>query len=382
MKKIALLGSTGSVGTQAADIVRRNPGSLRVTALAACRNVSAAEQQVREFLPSLVCMYDEDAARDLRTRTADLPVRITAGMDGLLELAADPGNDFFFNSVSGMIGIRPTLAAIAAGKKIALANKETLVAAGHLIMPAAKEAGITILPVDSEHSAIFQCLNGEPRGRIRKILLTCSGGIFRGKKREELLHVTAEEALVNPNWDMGGKVTVDTATLVNKGLEIIEATHLFDVPADRIEVLVHPKSLCHSGVEFTDGAQILQTAVPDMRLPIQYAFFYPDRVPGPVEPLSLADRGPLVFERPDTETFRGIPLARRAAECGGTMPTVFNAADEEAVALFLAGRTGFLEICELIGEAMARHRAVPSPDLDEILAAEAEARETVRALSR
>ena len=384
-KKIAVLGVTGSIGSQTLDIVRRHPEDFCLTAVAADRNVDKTEEAVREFRPGIVCMYSEEAAKDLRARLADLPVTVLAGMDGLLAIAEEADYDIFLNAVSGMIGIRPTLAAIGRGRRIALANKETLVAAGHLVMAKVREHakdGAEIIPVDSEHSAIFQCLKGEDPASVRRILLTCSGGIFRGRKREELLDATAADALVNPNWVMGRKITVDTATLVNKGLEVMEAGWLFGVPVRKIDVLVHPKSLCHSGVEFVDGAQILQTASPDMRLPIQYALFHPKRVPGPTPILDLTEKGPVAFLRPDTETFRGLPLAYRAAERGGTMPTVYNAADEEAVAQFLDGKIRFLDIYDRIEGAMEAHRAKPDPDLAEILEAEKEARESVRSFLR
>ena len=397
-KNIIVLGSTGSIGTQALDIVRAYPERLRVAALAAGRNVSLMEKQIREFRPRLACLWDEAAAADLRGRVADLPVRVVCGMDGLLELAqmeteeaeqsgtvlraADgtdgQGETIFLNAVVGMIGIRPTLAAIASGKTIALANKETLVTAGHLIMPAAKAAGVRLLPVDSEHSAIFQCMNGEPAKRIKKILLTCSGGTFRGKKRDELAKMTVRDALKNPNWDMGAKVTIDSASLVNKGLEVMEARWLFDVDVDRIQVLVQPQSLVHSMVEYVDGSVMAHIAAPDMRLPIQYAFFYPDRLPLAIPEVDFAAVGQLRFEAPDTETFRGLPLAYRAARAGGSMPTVFNAANEEAVALFRQEKIGFLALYDLIKGAMDAHHVIETPSLEEILETERQARAFVR----
>ena len=374
MKSIAIIGSTGSIGTQALDIVRAYPEELKVAALAAGRNVAKLEEQVREFRPGLVCMWDESAAAELRVRIGDMPeVTVMHSMGGLCEIARCEEAELLLNAVVGMIGIRPTLAAIEAGKTIALANKETLVTAGHLIMPAAREKGVSILPVDSEHSAIFQCMNGEPTSRVQKILLTCSGGTFRGKKREDLAEMTARDALKNPNWDMGAKVTIDSASLVNKGLEIMEASWLFDVPEDRIEVVVQPQSIVHSMVEYVDGS-----ASPDMHLPIQYALFYPDRKPLEIKPLDLFALGDLHFERPDTETFLGLPLARLAAKAGGSMPTVFNAANEEAVAMFLRDEIRFLDIYDLIGNAMAAHTVIPSPSLEEILEVESAARAFVR----
>ncbi len=379
MKKIAIIGSTGSIGTQTLEVVRSYPEELSAAALAAGRNVRLMEEQIREFRPRIACMWDEEAARDLRERTADLDVKIVCGMDGLLEIAQSVDCDIFMNAVVGMIGIRPTLAAIEAGRTIALANKETLVTAGHLIMPAAESAGVQILPVDSEHSAIFQCMNGEMRKRVRRILLTCSGGTFRGLKREDLVHKNAASALKNPNWSMGAKVTIDSASLVNKGLEVMEAKWLFGVDVDDIQVVVQPQSIMHSAVEYTDGSVIAHLATPDMRQPIQYALFYPDRRYLEIKPLDLFELGNLRFERPDTETFLGLPLAYRAAHDGGSMPTVFNAANEEAVRFFMEDRIEFLDIYDLIAGAMDRHTTVFSPSLDEILCAEKEARDYVRA---
>ncbi len=377
-KNIIIIGSTGSIGTQALDIVRAYPEDLNVVALAAGRNVKLMEEQVREFHPQVVCMWDEGAASDLRTRIADLPVRVTCGMDGLLEMAQMEEGEIFLSAVVGMIGIRPTLAAISAGKTIALANKETLVTAGHLIIPAAKEAGVTILPVDSEHSAIFQCMNGEPAKRISKILLTCSGGTFRGRKRDELVGMHAQDALKNPNWSMGSKVTIDSASLVNKGLEVMEAKWLFGVDVDDIQVVVQPQSIMHSAVEYVDGSVMAHLASPDMRLPIQYAFFYPDRRPLDIKPLDLFALGGLYFEKPDTETFKGLPLAYRAARAGGSLPTVFNAANEEAVAHFMKDEIEFLDLYDLIEAAMDAHKVIAAPSLEEILETEAAAREFVR----
>lgn len=378
MKNIVLIGSTGSIGTQTLDIVRAHRDELTITALAAGRNVEKMEEQIREFSPLMACLYDESAAADLKERVRDLPVHIVCGMDGLLEEAELAESDLFLNAVVGMIGIRPTLAAIHAGKTIALANKETLVTAGHLIIPAVKEAGVQLLPVDSEHSAIFQCMNGEPKRRVKKILLTCSGGTFRGKKREELVNMTAKDALKNPNWSMGNKVTIDSASLVNKGLEVMEATWLFGVPASRIEVLVQPQSICHSAVEYVDGSIIAHLASPDMHQPIQYALFWPDRRELDIPELDLLSVGDVHFEKPDTDTFRGLPLAYRASEAGGSMPTVFNAANEEAVSLFMKDRIHFLDIYDLIEAAMDEHSVVPNPSLEEVLAVGEEARQSVR----
>lgn len=378
-KRIAIIGSTGSIGTQALDIIRNYPEELQAVALAAGHNAERMEQQVREFRPEIACLWSEEAANDLRERVRDLPVRVVCGMDGLLEIAAMEHSDMFLNAVVGMIGIRPTLAAISANKTIALANKETLVTAGHLIIPAVQRAGVQLLPVDSEHSAIFQCLNGEPHDRIDRILLTCSGGTFRGKKREDLAHKHVREALNNPNWDMGAKVTIDSASLVNKGLEVMEAKWLFNVDVDRITVVVQPQSVLHSAVSFADGSIMAHLASPDMHLPIQYAFFYPDRMPLAIKPLDLFALGSIRFEKPDTDTFRGLPLAYRAAHTGGSMPTVFNAANEEAVAHFLKDEIEFLDIYDLISYAMDTVPVTADPSLSEILDAERAAREAVRA---
>ena len=380
MKELILLGSTGSIGTQTLDIVRGHREEIRVTALAAMRNTGLMEDQIREFMPSCVCMYDADAAADLKSRVSDLPVRVLSGMDGLIEIAAGEGN-IVLSAVVGMIGIRPVLAAIETGKDIALANKETLVSAGHLIMPRIKESGVKLLPVDSEHSAIFQCLDHEPHHRISHIWLTCSGGTFRGKKRSELAGMKVRDALNNPNWDMGAKVTIDSASLVNKGLEVMEASWLFDVPVRKIRVVVQPQSLVHSAVAFDDGAVMAQIASPDMHLPIQYALFYPDRPPLAIPEADLSAIGSIVFEAPDTETFRGLPLAYAAAEAGGSMPTVFNAANEEAVKLFMEDRIGFLDIYDMIEGAMCAHRVTAHPSLEEILEAEKEARARVREMN-
>ncbi len=370
MKKITVLGSTGSIGTQTLSVIRENP-DFQVTALAAKSNIELLERQTREFHPSLVCVYDEDKAAELRARTSDLPVKIISGMDGLVSAAADTDASVVVTALVGMIGIRPTLAAIEARKDIALANKETLVCAGHLIMPLAEKCGVSIIPVDSEHSAIYQCLNGEDHNAVRKILLTASGGPFRGYSREQLRDVTPEEALRHPNWHMGRKVTVDSATLVNKGLETMEAKWLFGVEMKDIKVIIQPQSVIHSMVEFDDGAVMAQLALPDMKIPIQYALTCPERreikgISGPDFPAM----GSLSFEEPDEETFTALKLARRAGERGGTLPTVFNAADECAVALFLDGRISFPAITQIIEEAMDECRVIDDPSLDEILTAE------------
>ncbi len=371
MKKIAILGSTGSIGTQTLEIVRKEP-DLAVTALAAGTNVALMEKQIREFRPALAAMWTEEAADDLRERVRDLPVRVACGMDGLLEAASCEDMEVLVTAIVGMIGIKPTIAAIEHGKTIALANKETLVTAGHIIMPLAKERGVQILPVDSEHSAIFQSMHGENRARVERILLTASGGPFRGKKREELAAMTAADALRHPNWSMGQKVTIDSSTLVNKGLEVMEAKWLFDVDLGQIQVVVHPQSIVHSAVQYADGGVMAQLGAPDMKLPIQYALFYPDRRPMDTERIDLFALGQLTFERPDTDTFRGLALAYEAARQGGTMPTVYNAANERAVALFLQGKIGFLQIPELIESSMERHRVTASPSVAKILETEAE----------
>lgn len=376
MKKIAILGSTGSIGTQTLDVVRSNP-DLQVAALAAGSSVEEMERQIREFRPALAGMWSSKAADDLRDRVRDIDIKIVAGMEGLLEIAAYPESQVLVTAIVGMIGIRPTIAAIMAGKDIALANKETLVTAGHIIMPLAKEHGVSILPVDSEHSAIFQSLNGEPENRIEKLLLTASGGPFRGKTREQLSGIQVEDALKHPNWSMGRKITIDSSTLVNKGLEVMEARWLFGVELDRIQVVVHPQSIVHSAVQFVDGAVIAQMGMPDMKLPIQYALFYPDRRPMGGKRVDLFELGSLTFERPDTDTFQGLSLAYRAARAGGSMPTVYNAANEKAVALFLERRIGYLQIPELIQEAMEHHRCILNPGVDDILAAEAETYEYI-----
>ena len=371
MKKIAILGSTGSIGTQTLDVVRAN-GDIEVLGISAGRNVKMLEEQAREFHPQLIAVWDENAAKDLAVRLADLDVKIVSGMDGLLELARLPQTDILVTAVVGMIGIRPTMEGIKAGKDIALANKETLVTAGHLIIPMAKAYGVQILPVDSEHSAIFQALHGEKRAQVEKLLITASGGPFRGKSRKDLESVTLEDTLKHPNWVMGQKITVDSATLVNKGLEVMEARWLFDVDLDHIQVVVQPKSIIHSMVEFKDGAVMAQLGTPDMRLPIQYALYYPERRYLDGERLDFHKLKEITFEDPDMETFLGLPMAMDAARKGGSMPTVFNAANELAVKKFLQEKIGFLDIYDIIAQSMERHHVIADPDLEEILAVEDE----------
>ena len=371
MKKIAILGSTGSIGTQTLDVVRAN-GDIEVLGISAGRNVKMLEEQAREFYPQLIAVWDENAAKDLAVRLADMDVKIVSGMEGLLELARMPQTDILVTAVVGMIGIRPTMEGIKAGKDIALANKETLVTAGHLIIPMAKEHGVQILPVDSEHSAIFQALHGEKRAQVEKLLITASGGPFRGRKREELEYVTLADTLKHPNWVMGQKITVDSATLVNKGLEVMEARWLFDVDLDHIQVVVQPKSIIHSMVEFKDGAVMAQLGTPDMRLPIQYALYYPERRYLDGERLDFHKLKEIAFEDPDMDTFLGLPMAMDAARKGGSMPTAFNAANELAVKKFLQEKIGFLDIYDIIAQSMERHTVIRNPELEEILAVEDE----------
>ncbi len=372
MKNIVVLGSTGSIGTQTLEIVREN-SDLRVVALAAGTNVELMEQQVREFMPQIAVMWTDKAAEDLKVRIADLNVEVLSGMDGLLAISTHKDCEVLVTAIVGMIGIRPTIAAIEAGKTIALANKETLVTAGHIIIPLAKEKNVAILPVDSEHSAIFQSLQGQPKERLSKILLTASGGPFRNRKKEELLHIQVEDALKHPNWSMGRKITIDSATLCNKGLEVMEAKWLFDVELDQIEVVVHPQSIIHSAVEYVDGGIMAQLGAPDMKLPIQYALFYPDRRPMNGKRVNFFELGSMTFEKPDMETFRGLKLAYEAAEIGGSMPTVYNAANEKAVSLFLDRKIKFLQIPEVIEACMNNHKNINMPSVDDILNTEAEA---------
>ena len=369
MKNIAILGSTGSIGTQTLDVVRKN-NDLRVVAVSAGRSVEKLEQQIREFHPLLAAVWDEKAAEDLKIRIADTTTKVVSGMDGLLELASMPESDILVTAIVGMIGIRPTMEGIRAGKDIALANKETLVTAGHLIMPMAKEYGVSILPVDSEHSAIFQAIHGEEKKEIHKLLITASGGPFRGRTTEYLKNVTVADTLRHPNWVMGQKITVDSATLVNKGLEVMEAKWLFDMDLDHIQVVVQPQSIIHSMVEFKDGAIMAQLGTPDMRLPIQYTLYYPHRRYLDGDRLDFTKLREITFEVPDMETFRGLPMAIQASGEGGSMPTVFNAANELAVKKFLEEKIGFLDIYEIIAQSMDRHKKIAHPDLDEILSVE------------
>ncbi len=371
MKKIAILGSTGSIGTQTLDVVRAND-DLEIVGLSAGNNIDKLEEQIREFHPRLAAVWNEDAAGDLAVRVQDLDVKIVSSMDGLLELARMEEADILVTAIVGMIGIRPTMEAIRAGKDIALANKETLVTAGHLIMPLARKMNVQILPVDSEHSAVFQAIHGEKKEQIHKLLITASGGPFRGRKTAELRKVTLEDTLKHPNWVMGQKITVDSATLVNKGLEVMEARWLFDVDLDHIQVVVQPQSIIHSMVEFEDGAVIAQLGTPDMRLPIQYALCYPDRRYLAGDRLDFRTLKQITFEEPDMETFQGLPMAIEAARKGGSMPTVFNAANELAVKKFLQRKIGFLDIYDIIGQSMERHTLVKEPDLDQILEIEKE----------
>lgn len=366
MKKITILGSTGSIGTQTLDIVNKNE-DLQVVGLAAGSNISMLEEQIRRFHPKLAAVGNEEKAKELREKVKDTDCKIAGGMDGLLELAAMEESEILVTAIVGMIGIRPTMEAIKAGKDIALANKETLVTAGHLIMPLARQCGVKILPVDSEHSAIFQCLNGERERTIDRLLITASGGPFRGRKREELEQIRVEDALKHPNWAMGQKITIDSATLVNKGLEVMEAKWLFDVDLDRIQVVVQPQSVIHSMIQFTDGSIMAQLGTPDMRLPIQYALYGGERRYLDGERLDFAALGSITFENPDMETFKGLPLAMEASGRGGSMPTVFNAANEKAVALFLQRKIRFLDIYTIIEEAMERHEVISNPAVEDIL---------------
>ncbi len=371
MKKIALLGSTGSIGTQTLEIVREQK-DIQVTALAAGSNHVLLERQIREFRPRLAVLWEEKAAKELQASVRDLDVTILFGMEGLLAIAVMPEAEILVTAIVGMLGIRPTVAAIEAGKTIALANKETLVTAGHIIMPLAKEHHVPILPVDSEHSAIFQSLHGEKGNSIHKILLTASGGPFRGKKRQDLSQVQVEDALRHPNWSMGKKITIDSATMVNKGLEVIEAKWLFNVKLEQIQVVVHPESVIHSMVEYEDGAVIAQLGTPDMRLPIQYALYYPKRRILSGKRLDFFQLASLTFEEPDLDTFHGLALAFEAMKRGGNIPTVYNAANEKAVALFLESKISFLDIAELIQSCMEQCTFIEQPSVAQILETEAE----------
>ena len=374
MKKIAILGSTGSIGRQTLDVAREQK-DIEVVALCARRSVDLMEAQIREFRPRRAVMWDEDAAADLRIRVRDLNVEVLSGMEGILDTASMDGYEFFVTAIMGMVGVRPTVAAIESGKKIALANKETLVPAGHIIMPLAAEKGVPILPVDSEHSAIFQSLNGESGNKIAKIWLTASGGPFRGRTAADLKNMRPEDALKHPTWEMGQKITIDSSTLVNKGLEVIEARWLFDVDPAQIQVLVHPQSIIHSAVEYEDGAVIAQMGVPDMRLPIQYALYYPERRPMPGDRLDFYALGQITFERPDMETFPALRLAYDAIQKGGNLPTAFNAADEFAVQKFLERKISFPEIWEMIRCSMDTCRFIENPSLDQIFDTEREVQE-------
>ena len=371
MKKIAILGSTGSIGTQTLEVVRENK-DIEVSGLAAGNNIERLEAQIREFAPKVVAVWSEERAKELADKVRDLDVKIVSGMEGLIEVSTLPEVEILVTAIVGMIGIRPTIAAITAGKHIALANKETLVTAGHIIMPLAKEHGVSILPVDSEHSAIFQSLQGGQERALHKILLTASGGPCRGRRWEDLQNVQVEDALKHPNWEMGRKITIDSSTMVNKGLEVIEAKWLFGVDVDQIEVVVQPQSIIHSMVEYVDGAVIAQLGTPDMKLPIQYALYYPERRYLPGDRLDFRGLAQLIFEEPDLETFYGLRLAYEAGKAGGSLPTVFNAANEKAVSKFLNREIRFLEIPEMIQACMEAHKNIANPSVDEILQTEAE----------
>lgn len=372
MKHVAVIGSTGSIGSQTIEIIREKSDQLAVRALAVNSAIEELEKQIREFRPVIACVYNEEKAEILRTRVADCNTKIVSGMEGLIACVTEGSVDIVLMSVVGMIGIRPTIEAIKAGKDIALANKETLVTAGHIIMPLVKKYGVRLLPVDSEHSAIFQSLRGEPGAKIEKILLTASGGPFRGKKKEELQHITPEEALKHPNWFMGKKITIDSSTLVNKGLEVMEAKWLFDVEPEQIEVLIQPQSILHSAVQFSDGGIIGQMGVPDMKLPIQYALLYPNRDSLDTKRVDFFALAQMTFEKPDTDTFRGLLLAYQALKCGGNMPTVYNAANEYAVAKFLDHKISYLAITRMIESAMNAISLINNPSLEEILDTEQE----------
>lgn len=376
MKKIAILGSTGSIGTQTLEVVRENK-DIEVLGLAAGNNIKLLERQIREFHPKMAAVWSEERAKELRENVKDLNIKIVSGMEGLIELSVMEESEILVTAIVGMIGIRPTIEAIKAGKDIALANKETLVTAGHIIMPLAKEYQVAILPVDSEHSAIFQSLQGGQEKALHKILLTASGGPFRQKTREELLNIQVEDALKHPNWEMGRKIIIDSSTLVNKGLEVIEAKWLFDVSLDQIEVVVHPQSIIHSMVEYVDGAIIAQLGTPDMKLPIQYALYYPERRFLPGDRLDFAALSKLTFEKPDMETFYGLRLAFEAGKEGGSLPTVFNAANELAVSKFLERKIKYLEIPEIIEHCMQAHKTIADPSVDEILQTEQEVYEQI-----
>lgn len=366
MTNIAVLGSTGSIGTQTLDVVRNNK-DLNITALSANSNIDLLEKQIREFHPNIVCIMEESYAKELKYNIKDMEVKVVTGMDGLIECATYESSHTVVTAIVGMIGIMPTIEAIKAGKDIALANKETLVCAGHIIMPLVRQYNVSLYPVDSEHSAIFQAINGENDNEISRIILTASGGSFRGKTKEELKNVTIEDALNHPNWSMGKKITVDSSTLVNKGLEVIEAKWLFDVDFDQIEVVIQPQSIIHSAVEFIDGSIIAQMGTPDMRLPIQYALYYPKRKALSGERINFFELGKLDFEEPDNTTFPALELAYRVGKAGGSLPTVFNAANEIVVDKFLNGKIQYLEIVELITSAINTHKIIDNPTVSQIL---------------
>ncbi|EGJ48111.1 1-deoxy-D-xylulose 5-phosphate reductoisomerase [Ruminococcaceae bacterium D16] len=373
---ISLLGSTGSIGRQSLEVIQAC--GMKVGALTANSNVARMEEQARQFQPELAVMMDEQAAANLKVRLADTPVRVAGGLEGLLEAAELPKADTVITAVVGMVGLRPTMAAIREGKRIALANKETLVCAGQLVTEEARDYGAKILPVDSEHSALFQSLQGcKDRGEVKRLILTCSGGPFFGKTRKELKGMTREDALQHPNWSMGAKITVDSATLMNKGLEFIEAMHLYQMPPEKISIVVHRESIIHSLVEYCDNAMIAQMGTPDMRLPIQYALTWPERVVGPATPLDLCSCGPLTFAQPDTETFQCLALALEAAKTGGTAGAILNGANEAAVALFLEGKIGFLDIADRVRRAMEQVKVIADPSMTQVLEADAAAREAV-----
>ncbi len=369
MKKIAILGSTGSIGTQTLEVVRENK-DIEVAGLAAGNNIALLEQQIREFKPRTVAVWKEEKAKELREKIKDLDVKVVSGMDGLIEVSVLSETEILVTAIVGMIGIRPTIEGIKAGKHIALANKETLVTAGHIIMPLAKEYGVQILPVDSEHSAIFQSLQGGQHKAIKKILLTASGGPFRGRTEEQLLNIKVEDALKHPNWEMGRKITIDSSTMINKGLEVIEAKWLFDVDVDDVQVVVQPQSVIHSMVEYVDGAIIAELGTPDMKLPIQYALYYPERRYLPGDRLDFWTLGKLDFEKPDMDTFYGLKMAYEAGRKGGLLPTVFNAANELAVSKFLNREIKYLEIMEIIEDCMRAHKNIENPTLEQILETE------------
>lgn len=377
MKYITILGSTGSIGTQTLDVVRANPQRLKVCAIAAGSNTEALEKQVEEFFPELVCVYDKEKAEELQKRLAGKKVTVVSGMEGMILCATCEKVDIVVASVVGMIGIRPVTEAIKAGKDIAFANKETLVTAGHIIMPLVKEYGVSLLPVDSEHAAVFQCLNGENIKQAEKIILTASGGPFRGMTKEELEKVQLEDALRHPNWSMGKKITIDSSTMANKALEVIEAKWLFDMPVEKIEIVIQPQSLIHSMVEFADGAIMAQLGTPDMRLPIQYALFYPERYPLAGERVDFADIRQITFEKPDYGLFPMLRLGLEAGRMGGSMPTVFNAANEKAVDLFLKRQISYPRIARIVENAMLRHQVLQNPSLEDILQVEREVHQQI-----